>query len=513
MQSKQKILEDLYLIDPSLKAHEQKLITLIDELMKSKPDTHFDESFARELKKKLLLQPAAVAEKASFWSFLAMPRLAFTGGAFALVLAVAVLVSQPDPSSLQVQFGTAEVSRVKSQAFGSLGGGSATANSATEATSAPMAYGMGGGRGGDGAGAATMLGQPDAISSKMIAPGIVAPYYSYTFSYKGEAFDLKDKTLDVFKRTKSENGDMGLAQALMGASLNGINLRSFANAGLTSFELAQSTPDGYSISVNLREGTIGINGGNNYYRTMPANCDANGCTEQYKPLTLAEVPADSKLIAVADQFVKDHGIDISSYGTPEVDNTWRAYASQGEQMYVPDSVSVRYPLRLNETMVYDQGGNKTGITITVNIRENKVMGAWQIQNQDYQASAYEAETDAARIIKLAGSGGNGGRYYYGGDTKKVELELGTPEGVYIMMWNYKDGISNELYVPALRFPITNAPETLYQKNVIVPLAKDLIQDGTSIPPSPIMYMKGSEGVSGPAIDLIAPTPAVAPKKQ
>lgn len=490
------------MIDSSLKAHENKLITLIDELVKSKPDTHFDESFARELKKKLLLQPVA-AEKSSFWSFLVLPRLAFTGGAFALVLAVTVLVKQQDPSSMQVQFGTTEVNRVSSQAFGALAGGSTASNS--ESTGAQTAFDVGG-RGG---GIAPMVATTDAaINSKMAAPySIVAPYYNYTFIYKGEALNLSDKTLDVFKRTKSENGDTGLAQALMGASLNGINLRSFANAGLVSFELAQSTSDGYSISINLREGTIGINGGYNQRIMMATTCDSNSnCAEQYKPLALSDMPADSKLLAIASQFVKEHGIDVSSYGTPEVDGAWRDYTMQGEQTYVPDTVNVRYPLRLNNTIVYDQGANKFGINITISIRENKVTSAWQIQNQDYQASAYAAETDAIRIIKVAEGGGNTGRYYYGGDTKKVELELGTPERIYVMMWNYQNGTSNELYVPALRFPIMNAPTTLYQKNIIVPLVKDLIQDGVNILPSPIIYMKGAGGIVGAAVDAAPATP-------
>lgn len=512
MPSIQKILEDLYLIDPSLKTHEAKLIALIEELVKSKPDTHFDASFARELKTKLLLQPV-VAAKQSFWSSLAMPRFAYAGGALAIVLAVVVLVKQPTPGT-QVQFGTTEVNRVASHAFGSLGGDTKTGISAAgnmaESVSAPtMTYGRGGGTS-SAAPMVAMVAQDSAMSAKMVAaPGIMAPYYQYTFTYKGDALDLKDKTLDVFKRTKSANGDMGLAQALMGAPLNGINLRSFANAGLTSFELAENNSDGYSISVNLREGTIGINGG--YNQIMPAiACDPNGnCGgQQYKPLTLADMPTDKALIAITDQFVKDHGIDISSYGAAEVDNGWRAYATQGEQTYVPDAVSVRYPLRLNEATVYDQGANKFGISITVNVRENKVTGAWQIQNQDYQASSYEAETDAAHIIKVAEGGGNTGRYYFGGETKKVELELGTPERIYMMMWNYKDNVSSELYVPALRFPILNAPTTMYQKDVIVPLAKDLIQDGGM--PTPIMYMKGAEGSAGgsAAIDMVAPAPAM-----
>ena len=41
------ILKELYSLDPELKKHEQDLVIIINKLLKSRPDTKFDEKFAK----------------------------------------------------------------------------------------------------------------------------------------------------------------------------------------------------------------------------------------------------------------------------------------------------------------------------------------------------------------------------------------------------------------------------------------------------------------------------------
>lgn len=47
------ILKDVYLIDQSLKMHEKTLIKIIQELLRSKPESKIDEQFVRELRVKI----------------------------------------------------------------------------------------------------------------------------------------------------------------------------------------------------------------------------------------------------------------------------------------------------------------------------------------------------------------------------------------------------------------------------------------------------------------------------
>ncbi|MCX6797143.1 MAG: beta-propeller domain-containing protein [Candidatus Doudnabacteria bacterium] len=50
----QEILNDLFMIDPELKSKEKEIIPIIEALLKTKPDTKFDENFARQLRAQLL---------------------------------------------------------------------------------------------------------------------------------------------------------------------------------------------------------------------------------------------------------------------------------------------------------------------------------------------------------------------------------------------------------------------------------------------------------------------------
>jgi len=52
----QSILHDIYTIDPELRAHEDAVVRVVTMLLEHKPDTHFDEAFARDLRQRLLTE-------------------------------------------------------------------------------------------------------------------------------------------------------------------------------------------------------------------------------------------------------------------------------------------------------------------------------------------------------------------------------------------------------------------------------------------------------------------------
>ncbi len=53
-QNIQKILSELYALDPELKLHEKSLAQIIQNILETRPDTKFDEAFARNLRTRLL---------------------------------------------------------------------------------------------------------------------------------------------------------------------------------------------------------------------------------------------------------------------------------------------------------------------------------------------------------------------------------------------------------------------------------------------------------------------------
>ena len=217
----------------------------------------------------------------------------------------------------------------------------------------------------------------------------------------------------------------------------------------------------------------------------------------YRPLKLANLPADDKIIAAADKFMSDFGISVAGYGQPFVQNDWRMnYESQPStaDVYAPDSLTVIYPLKLNGREVFDESGNKSGLSVNVSVRDMVATGVWGLASQQYQSSAYDTEKDSSRLIGIAENGGFRQYRYFDENARNMkQVELGTPTLAYVRMWMYKDNASEELFVPAYIFPITKKPAGiyLYQQNIIVPVIKDILDQDNQMPVPMPMEVKSS----------------------
>jgi hypothetical protein len=101
---------------------------------------------------------------------------------------------------------------------------------------------------------------------------------------------------------------------------------------------------------------------------------------------------------------------------------------------------------------------------------------WGLTTQRYESAQYVAEQDAARITKLAEQGGMYGFWGEPAPDARV-INLGTPTRVLMQHYLYVNGSNEELYVPALVFPVLNAPTDMYiQSHVIVPLVKEILDN-------------------------------------
>lgn len=515
------ILNDLYAIDPELRKYEKTLEKLVAELLAMKPDTKFDEVFARDLKQKVMsLGGESIPEKKYAVNF-SIPRFAFAFGGVALVLMIALVATSKLPGVLtrdqaNLSFADQKFSRLGMKAFGTLG----AAPVGGERGSA--AFGMGGGGGGVASSAPQVESSPrdTAVSKGMTGTApLIYPYNVYKYVYKGEPVELTESTIDVYKRIPPSSNN-NLVSVLNSMGFGSVNLGSFGGANLTNFELTQSGNEGYIVNVNLREGMISI------YRnwaTWYPECREVSCPPPSQ-IKAEDVPADQTLISMADQFLKDHGINMTNYDKAEVDNQWRINYAAAEKLpaaermqmppYVPDVMSVVYPLKVNGNVVHEMGGEKRGIRVSIDIRKNKVSDVWGVMTQDYQSSSYEAETSSERIIKIAENGGAvSGFYLPTGDPNAtvVELELDTPRRVLTTNWSQ----NGEIIVPALLFPVKGIEDKqIWPKYIVIPLAKELLTVKEN-PGNPVRIMEGRGGVAEPAVgaaDLPAVTPAVLPKQ-
>jgi hypothetical protein len=490
------ILEDLYAIDPALRGHEAQLRPLVEMLLKNNPGQTPDAAFVEELRGKLRQHAVALTERrhsrSSFFSFSTMnPFSAAIGGAVvaAVVLVPGLLLipglSGPD-TSVPPTGGTPlfsyAVTPVGDNAFGNLAEGSMVASG----------RGQGGGGGGNVAMDAATTAPAPAVaesdaSNKMMAGGtadrmMIAPEITeYDYSFAGELPAL-DAEVGVLKRKKNISS-VSLSSMLGSMNMGMIDLSSFGDAKLDNVNFFQDKNKGYSISINLKEGHVGIN---QYWPRWPhpeSECRDEACYQRLR-VKISELPSEEATIAIANTFLKDHGVDASLYGAPEVDMQWKTeYDRQTDksQAWVPDQMRVIYPQLVEGKTTYEEYGGKAGLSVGVSVREKQVVDVWGLMSQSYDRSQYAGVTDKATVTnylanfeKFINKEGMPASTKY----KTVKVALGTPTTGYVKMYKQDGQEGFDIYVPALVFPVESVEgnEPFYRQAITVPLAKELLEE-------------------------------------
>jgi len=501
--SREDILNELYAQDPILRQHEEKLKILLEQIIKNKPQINFNEHFRQELKQELLqkaqqlmINPKIINNNymSKFSLSIFARSLSFTAAGLAvLVLLVASglylgTFNQRVAGTKLALNSLPEIKQVSEQAFGKLQTQAQTSGEAVQGLgagpvngSSPQAMRV-----------SSSIEAPVAISDSKIAPsgfggggGMMPITNVATYVYKGEPLVLEADKVGVLKRIKNVSSASQLGSLMRGVDFGLVNFSKFTNIELQNLNFIENKDFGYNIYANLYDSSISISENWTKWPNPSSLCQDQACFDSFR-LSINDVPADDEIISITNDFIKNYGIDVTSYGKPYVNNDWRVWYDQTtnkNDAYVPDILQVTYPLQIEGSDVYDESGNKAGLVINVNVRYKKVSGFWNLVAQTYEQSLYEAETDEATILKVAERGGVYGWQWDGAD--KVEVGLGTPTKQYIKMWNYRPVMteSDELYVPALVFPILDNPNNIdiYRKAVVVPLAKDLLQVDNGFP--------------------------------
>lgn len=480
-----KILEEIYALDNDLRAHEPELKKIIIQIIESRPDTKFDERFAKELRFEVLKRAKALKAAGAagtgqgFWAgFLNLPKFAYVlGGA-----AIALVIMLPFMSGIDlgeqagrrsdapaISFGEG-VKKLDSRAFGFLTMG--TDGALKDRTGA---LGLGGGGG----------AAPEAAESARADIGIMPPFetVAYEYVYEGSEISQSSPARPVYQRTKTDAGSQALAQYVAGLNFSLADLKKFTNTRLTNLNLTEDREYGYIVNLNLIENTMDIHMNWEKWPRPENQCRDERCFAQYQ-VKIEDVPASESVIALANKFMSDYNIDLRGYGEPQVIDSWRRMyelADNKTDFYIPEDITVVYPLLIDGETVYDASGQPSGLYVGVNIRFNRVSNVNSITPQSYESSMYAALTEAAEILKIAEQGGLYPDYRPENPERTVEVKLGTPILGLFKYWSYdsEQGTGGELLVPAYIFPVTNLNEIrsgqfyFYREHVIVPLIEEI----------------------------------------
>ncbi len=485
------ILKDLAALDPAFK-DERAVRPLVEHLLALAPRGGMDDSFKSRLRRELIATASALPSRPmSAAQFFASWGNVVYAGAGALAVLLVLFGVFYSPGLLAPSSGVSVVA-VRERAFGdlatqgALGMGASAMKGGAESAPTPegdiavrsvapsMAFGMGGGTG---------AGGPIDMPSPLIYPAPEVPRID--FVYRGAFPEIGD-TVDVLRRVKPEVAAGGAVTTLRRFAMGLLDLGEFSGARVESFALSENEPYGYTVYVNPAEGTVSI--GQNW-RQWPQFIDGPTMGEGMA------LPPDAELIALADAFLDEYDIDRNGYGDPVVQKAWSMDPLALEKSIMPayvQEVPIIYPYLVNGEPIFDEGGNPTGLYVGVNVKEKRVSNVSGLMTRRYESSAYAAERDVERLLGYAE-----GRYWYGEGARTVTVEVDAPTKGYVTTWTWNGSEGSEVVVPALIFPIPenlNIPNMYFPKNLVVPLAKELIDRNMG---GPIRIMSDSIEVMSP----------------
>lgn len=458
-----KILEELYLVDSSLRKEEELIRKILSDMEAVRPNIVADPNFIISLRETILKRANEISSQPSrqfSWAMIS-PKYAMAGLAILVVIMIMPMLFLGGQNRFQgVSVG--EIQQLNENAFGPL-------------VYQPVVGGRGGGGGGGGL---TMSAMPAGDQTKEMAP-LIYPGPEYTqikYIYEGGEFEVPSEGF-VYKRKISGTS----AQSIISA-LKNFPLSQLKNATVGDISLTEDREFGYNVSISLREGWISFFQNWERWPMQDVGCANEECFRR-DFISKDQFPADSSIIAISDAFLKEYGINMSGYGQPEIIHPWKfnqiptdPRVAMTSQLYSPDT-TVIYPLLINGTKVYDEWGNLVGVNVSVNLKFNRVSSASNISINSYDQSKYSLVTDKVKIMEMAANGGiSGDVMIMGWEGKTLDLKIGSPEVVLMQFYMYLNGKSELIYVPALRFPVTEIPAnaSFYKENVIVPLAQEII---------------------------------------
>jgi hypothetical protein len=463
-----RFVADLLQSETALVGKEQEVREVVRAFLDARPDTRLNPRFKAALRRRLLgeLQPSR-----SFPSLISLNlpmRRAyyFLGGGLAVVAVTAGLAYYQSNKLLPGGSGNGgvQITRIGEQAFGALSAANITQSgtlSDARQTAGGLVLKQESG-GGTAAAPSVTVDQGTASASAPLAPRF------NQYVYRGESFTQPDSSVEVLKRRTGERVG-GVADLLRSS---GLSLLSVSRTNDAAMQSVTYNLEGYRVEVDFSTGRVSM-------FSQQAVIPMKETRLALPEFTSSAVLPDKEILQIARDFLSRFGINPPATGDPLVE---RPYVPDGG--YQPTEVTVVYPLIINGRSVYDTGGNRVGTRLSVNQQEKKVTGLYGLEAARFESSPYVAETDVSRILSVAKVGGQlmiAAMDYLAPDTPEAEpaiSELGTPEPAYVQItqFNFENGTSSDLLVPALAFPLTKKASAYMADRVVVPLAKDLLAD-------------------------------------
>lgn len=486
-------LEELYLIEPSLKEKESEIITLIEKMTIHRPAVEIDDAFRKRLKQ-AILQEFSNKKTYTFnlfqWMNIVLPvsLAAFAWAFFSLQYLNDPIGETPPAMSVQTKnenivekiattdaplFETTTIQeKLPEKAFWSLGflvnntssrpqgGGGGPMMNMAVATDVPVPT------------VSDDIATTEKMDARMMTTMPVYDMPQITYVYSGELIlPIGNANLPVYERSVTPLDGKDVMDMILQRWIAWFDLSPLKQSRLTMLSFSDTTPFGYMYNFDFLGGTFSVY---QNYETWPQPvCNASGC-KPLPTLTKSDLESDDVILEKASNFLKKFRIDLAQYGGPFV-HTWYAPMPEGS---IPEVVNITYPILLDGKMTYEENGEPRGLTLTYDVRNKKIWSLYGIGKESLRSSEYPITTNPDKILSMLSQGGRwGGFNNYSENAKKVFVWVQSPELWYMRMSHMDETWKQKEYlIPAYIFKVekNSDPTISTPQNITIPLIDDFL---------------------------------------
>lgn len=434
-------IQELIDHDPSLLQRQDEARKIVADIIQQRPQTTLSSTHFDHVRTLLMQQPLPSTHQSFRWLPLALA---------VPVMAVLVIVVWPTirPSKNVVSTSGVNIQLAGSNAFGLLAGVS-TSSIRTSNVNQPAAQDV-----------QTSTAAGADASAKL--GSIDGEYRFPVFTY---AADTAIPQRQVLQRVKTLSGvveGIGSAGGLL-------DLKTFSDVRTDNITWSQQTADGYTISVDVRQGVISL------YRNAG---DVRIATPERAVSAAVGDVTEEQAVTIAADFLQRHHIDISGLGQPVVQQSVSGFMLDmpATQELAPTAyTTVVYPWVIDGVSVYDESGALFGLQVVVEGSSRTVSSVMNIMQRSFVASSYDQSITMTDIRSYLGRGGWMWSSPIATGQATTAYALEAPTSVYMISRYQLDGGQDDLLVPALRFPVAAADQQKIGRSaVIVPVIRDLI---------------------------------------
>lgn len=457
-----KIIKELYLLNPDLKNHEEDLNELLHEMLAYKPEIEIDERFVKELRNVLEARACVLMrnKRKKMFDWRAVwnrHKLLITPVPVVALLIVLFLFGlSAEKSNIDLGYwGSLEIVPSEKQ-FGEFD---------LEAIKPSEIEGRGAGGGGD------QLGQKQTQKEVGVfsEPGNLN-IKNFKYVYVGEDFDLMGEKASVLKREKNFKNTKKLADYLQkNLNIGLLELSNFAQLKVKNINLLQEGLGGYAINLDLENSELSLSFVNDGVGVDFV--DESGKTVKTDEQSGKDLLNFSQVVEISRSFLTEKGVNLSSYGEAVVQNV--LFDGKNLQENLP-IINIVFPLEIEGKNVYDQGGQLIGIKLVYDRKTNIIIRVWGIKSLRYSAVEYDLINSVEEVLSKS----NIQKQKKVREKEDGELvKLTTPNLCYVETFKYTQEGVQEFLVPALIFVEKKEPKEEkndgLDKKVIVPLVENL----------------------------------------